>query len=854
MKKLYLVDVSSMFFRAFYAVRPLTSPAGMPTNAIYGFISMIVKLLKEEKPDYIAFCYDRPEPSFRIEIDKEYKANRSETPAELIPQIPYIKKVVDVMGIPAFEQKGFEADDLIGTFAVRGLQEKLHVVIVSGDKDFGQLVTDHVVLYDTMKDSRTSTQGVIEKYGIRPDQFIDYLALIGDSSDNVPGVSGIGPKGAQKLLTDFHTLDGIYQNLESIKSDSVKEKLRVGKDSAYMSKKLVTIVTDVPLDVNIQDLTLKPAKRDELRALLRELNFKTFEKNLLGEETSATPSTSTVAPSPAPLPPSVPTMSNEDWIDRLEQKEVLPSDAPDFIKFGQSVWLIQNEREVALINGKQFLILRGSPEEWGPVLSERRLRWSGFNLKSFWRSWNIQNPICEWDSQLAAYVVTSAEVGDFKEVSEKFLQTTLPELASLQEELQLQIKLQKVLQQKLTEIESVKILEELEMPLSPILLKMELKGILLDEALLAEQNKGLTTDIHSLEKKIYEGFGEEFNIASPKQLAHILFDKLKLPPGKKTKTGYSTDTDVLEKLKDQHSAVELILQYRELAKLKSTYVESLPKLIDPKDGRIHSHFNQALTTTGRLSSTNPNLQNIPIKTERGAAIRKAFIAKPNHKLISLDYSQIELRILAHITSDEGLCEAFKSGLDIHTATASEIFGVATTAVDAGMRRTAKAVNFGIAYGQGAFGLAETLGVSRTESQEIIKKYFIKFPKVRDYMESVVVEAKEKGYVTTIFGRRRNMHELQSSNPMIRKFGERAAINAPIQGSAADVVKFAMIKASVVRDADLLLQVHDELIFEVATGLAEQKLIEIKKIMETVCDLKVPLVVNGSAGDNWDQAH
>jgi DNA polymerase-1 len=842
MKKLYLVDVSSMFFRAFYAIRQLTSPSGMPTNAIYGYFSMLIKLIKEENPDYIAVCYDRPEAGFRVKIDPNYKANRSETPEELIPQIPYIKKINEIMGIPAFEIPEYEADDVIATLTEYGVSSGLEVTIVSGDKDFSQLVRPHVLLLDTMKETLTDSQGVVAKWGVRPDQFLDFQALVGDSTDNIPGVKGIGPKGAAKLLNDFETLDNLYSQLDQIKSDTIREKLLVGKENAYLSKKLALIVRDIPMSLSLKDLQRKEPDRVQLQSLLQELNFKTFAKTLLGDTENSNSNL------------------NESKIKETSKSvtfniEIIePDDLKKKIKPMGSSWGFQNERGFFISQGETVFQLSGDILEVGNILTELDLLWSGFDLKTFWRDLNIRNPRLEWDSMLAAYLISSSEVKDFRSTCEKYLHIQLHSLLTPAEELNVHLDLHEVLKKNSTAIECESVLRQIELPLEPILLKMEQVGIKIDIDLLSVQSKKLTSDIRELEKKIHESVGEVFNIASPKQLALILFEKMKIPPTKKNKTGYSTDSDVLEKLRASYPVIEFILEYRELSKLKSTYVDALPTLINTKTGRIHTHFNQALTTTGRLSSTNPNLQNIPIRTPRGAAIRKAFVAENGKKLISLDYSQIELRILAHITEDPGLCKAFIEDLDIHAATASEVFGVSLVNVTGEMRRAAKAVNFGIAYGQGAFGLSESLAISRKEAQEIINSYFTKFKGVKDYMENTVAEAKKIGFVHTLFGRRRIMSELKSSNPMIRKFGERAAINAPIQGSSSDIVKKAMILVAELKNANLILQVHDELLFEVDENSADSVMKSAKEIMENVVKLKVPLKVNGTIGNNWDEAH
>ncbi len=868
MKKLYLVDVSSLFFRAFFAVRPLTSPSGLPTNAIYGFLSMLLKLLKDEKPEYMAFCYDRKDPSFRKEIFPDYKAHRTEMPEDLAPQIPYIKKLADLMGIPAYEVPQYEADDIIGTLTRIGREHSMEVYIVSGDKDFAQLLQPNVFLYDTMKGSKIDRNGAIEKWGVPPEQFIDYLALVGDTSDNIPGVSGIGPKGAQKLLGDYKTLEGIYENIDQIKG-STHEKLKKSRENAFLSRKLSTIVQDCLEVKSDNELLRKPFQRKELSDLLTELNFKTLEKNIweLDARTSSSqdiPSLdkNTISPSSSDsrdvenkishqhLQEGEPPKTDRNFFSKLELKVTCEDVSMAIERFSENsfVWFGQTPQGSYLASGSELIQIQGDLKN--TEVGKKRWKWCGHDLKQIWHLWDMTDPLPGWDSLLASYAVKAGESNNFSQLIERYLGIVAPELMSLEEHYQLSINLKEALEKQISEHQAGTILNNLDLPVTNILYSMEKKGILLDPQVLKSQSESLAKDLSSLEKKIHELAGEEFNVGSPKQLSRILFEKLGLPPSKKTKTGFSTDTDVLEKLLKVHPIAEHLLQYREFAKLKSTYVDALP-LLAHADGRIHSTFNQALTTTGRLSSVDPNLQNIPIRTERGAKVRAAFIASPGKSLISVDYSQIELRILAHICEDQNLISAFNNELDIHSATASEVFSIKLSEVSSEQRRIAKAVNFGIAYGQGAFGLAETLHISRTEASDIIKRYFARFPRVQNYIEDTIQLAKSRGYVETLFGRRRYIDELKSKNVAIQKFGERAAINAPIQGTAADLVKKAMIDVVGQTTADLLLQVHDELIFEAKTEIAQDECKKITKVMESVAVYKVPLKANSEIGPNWD---
>lgn len=855
MKNLYLVDASNMFFRAFFAIPPLTNDKKMPTNALYGFLAMSLKLMRDVRPDYLVYCFDRKEPSFRADLYTEYKAHREEMPEDLVPQIPYLKKLTELLGFAQVEKSKFEADDVIGTLALMGLRNKVNVVIVSGDKDFAQLVQPGISIYDTMKDVRMDTDGVMAKFGVRPDQIIDYLAMVGDSSDNVPGVRGIGPKGACKLLTDYQTLDGVYAHIEEIKG-ATQKKLIEGKDLAYLSRKLCTIVSDIDLDVKFDDLKLKEPDREPLQAILQELGFKSFEKQIFADRSSAPLKPGTPAAKASPASGEAPAAkpkrkvaapkvwTEEEWtLDDL-RKNVEPY---------SEIWGLLNERGLYLGYDGKVLKVAANEKEIGAILERKNLKWKGFDLKHILKALGIPRVQVIWDSLLSAYVIRANQVGTFEEIYETYTGAKLPELASPADQMAAQLELETILREKLNERDGNGMLERFDIPLVSVLADMELKGVRIDLDELKEQSESLGGDIQRLEKSIHAEAGESFNIGSPKQLGKILFEKLKLPAVKKTKTGFSTDSDVLEELSSQAPIAKMILEYRELSKIKSTYVDALPALADA-DQRVHTSLNQAATSTGRLSSTNPNLQNIPIRTTRGRLVRRAFVATPGFCLISADYSQIELRILAHITSDPGLTKAFLEDLDIHTATASEVFGVELRDVTANHRRIAKAVNFGIAYGQGAFGLADTLGIPRGEATEIIKRYFDRYPGVKQYMEDTVKTGMEQGYVATLFGRRRYIDELASKNQMIRRAGERAAINAPIQGTASDLVKLAMIRVHESLPIPLLLQVHDELLFECPNEDAELMCGEVQTIMESVFPLSVPLKVNVASGANWDDAH
>lgn len=856
MKKIYIVDVSSMFFRAFYAIRPLTSTKGVPVNAVYGFISMIVKLMKEKNPDHLVFCYDRKEPSFRKDLYDNYKANRSTMPEDLQVQMPYLKQVANLFGITDLEVPSYEADDLIGTVARMASKEGYESYIVSGDKDFCQLVGNNIYLYDTMKELIYDSKQVKEKHGVTPEQFIDFLAITGDTSDNIPGVAGIGPKGAQKLIEDFGTLEGIYQNIDKISSASIKTKLITSEKNAFLSKKLVTIVTDVRLDKTMDDFKLQPMKREEMRAFLQELNFKSFEKSLLADE-----ATQQVISNPAsgavPFVVDKPATPNADRTDyKIELHDWDATRIQERLNTRDDFFVFLQNSKIAF----GFKTDLYATETSNCKLDFTGTTWSGFDLKKVWTELGLQHVTSmrvDWDLMLGAYVLRASDSSSIEKLATHFLQKEIPQDDTLTEADQMKnvyqilLQTQDVVKKELDEKDLLFVYDKLEKPIIPILYQMERNGIALDLKFLKSFSEELAQELAQQESKIYEIANEKFNIASPKQLGIILFEKMGLESTKKTKTGYSTDNDVLEKL--DHPIAKEIIHFREVAKLKSTYVDALPQMAD-QAGRVHTHFNQALTATGRFSSTDPNLQNIPIKTEKGQKVRKAFIAAPGKKLLSVDYSQIELRVLAHISNDAGLIRAFTEDLDIHSATAAEVFNVNVDQVSKDQRRIAKAVNFGIAYGQGVFGLAEALGIGRKEAADIIERYFLKFGGIRDYIENTIKLAHENKYVETLFGRRRYIAELDNKNVMIKKFGERAAINAPIQGTASDLVKMAMIELKNGLKVDMLLQVHDELIFEGTAEAIEAQIPWIKQTMEGVAQLKVPLKVNYSVGDNWDEAH
>ena len=831
MKTLYLIDISSFFFRSYYAVPgPMTNRDGLPTNALYGVLSMLLKLIRTHKPDYMAVGYDTKTPSFRKDIFPAYKANRGEMPEDLQKQVPHLKKMVQLLNIYSMEQEGYEADDLIGSLSLWGGGHKLKVFIVSGDKDFAQLVDDNTALLDTMKSKMYYRKDVFAKWNVYPEQMIDYQALMGDSSDNIPGVKGIGPKGAVSLLREYGGLENIYNNIDGI-NKTLRKKLELGKEDCFLSKQLVTIVRDIKISCSLQELAFKEPDREPFKSFLEKLNFNTFLKTLY--------------PETKPKKTSV----SEKQIQTARLTEENISEIEPYA----SLWL--GEFEEQLYFGRKKQLLKVAPENlktFSALLDGKWIRWSGYDLKSLWKKLKLKRPVPEWDSMVAGHLLDSRPSISFSALYRSYFkeeaETNSPEAIY-----SAHVRLEKVLRERLQALDLKGFFNEVELALIPVLYEMENQGMLLSGEEMEKQSSRLQKDLTQLEQSIFQLCGKTFNVASPKQLSEVLFNDLQLPQGRKIKSGRSTDSRELIKLKNRHPVIPLILEYRELFKLKTTYTSALAALIRPQTGRIHTCFRQTATSTGRLSSVHPNLQNIPIKTERGRDIRRAFHAPEGCFLVSADYSQIELRILAHITEDPGLIRAFQEDRDIHSATAVELFNVPLKEVTAELRRKSKAVNFGIAYGQGAYGLSESLGISRTEAKAVIEGYFQKFPGVRDYIESVK-ELMKKGFVETLFGRKRFFAAGELQNLHIKAMAERSAVNAPIQGTASDIVKKAMIELNRSLPIPLVSQVHDELLFECPKEAWEREKPHIVSIMEGCVRLKVPLKVNCVAGSHWASAH
>ncbi|MBR3474373.1 MAG: DNA polymerase I [Oscillospiraceae bacterium] len=850
--KLMILDGNSIVNRAFFGIRLLTAPDGTPTNALYGFLAILQRLLEEQKPDALCVSFDLKAPTFRHKAYDAYKAKRAAMPEELAVQMPLLKELLDDMGVRRYELEGFEADDILGT-AARICEEKgWDCVIVTGDKDSLQLVSDRTSVCN-VKTRMGQTETILytpevfeNEYGFAPAKMVDLKALMGDSSDNIPGVPGIGEKTALDLLHRYGSLDGIYAHLDALDvKEGVRKKLREGEQSARTSFWLATILREVPLDFrpeeNLWDRNYTPA----LYGLMQRLGFARFIEKW-GLEPTAEES---VQQESAALP-------------RVELDEASALDLTG--KLGQmgtiAVYPLDGLDRLELCDGKTVYTAAwtGCGDAYNTLLRalfRREIPKLGHDLKDLMGLLLREKLPLEgfvFDTALAGYLL-EATSGSFapEKLSMRYLGAEMHGAEAVW-------KLRDPLEQKLRELDMSWLYENAELPLCAVLARMEQSGFLVDRKALSDFGDSLNAGIAALQESIWQAAGHEFNIQSPKQLGTVLFEELMLPSGKKTKTGWSTNADVLDKLRGKHPIVNQVLEYRELTKLKSTYADGLLKVIDA-DGRIHTNFQMTVTDTGRLSSREPNLQNIPIRKKLGGQIRNMFVAAPGKVLVDADYSQIELRLLAHISGDEAMREAFLSGEDFHAVTASKVFNVPLAEVSHTLRSRAKAVNFGIVYGISAFSLSQDIGVFPNEAKAYMEAYLEKYHGVRDYMKHVVAEAKEKGYVSTIYGRRRELPELKSSNFNLRSFGERVALNMPIQGTAADIMKLAMVHVDErLRrenlEAKLLLQVHDELIVECPTEETEAVSRILKEEMENAASLSVPLTVEVQSGHSWGEAH
>ena len=889
-KPVILVDGSSYLYRAFHAMPGLNNSEGQPTGAVYGVVNMLKSLLKEYQPERIAVVFDAKGKTFRDEMYPDYKANRPPMPDEMRSQIPYLHSLVEALGLPLLVIEGVEADDVIGTLAAQATASDTNVLISTGDKDMAQLVNDHVSLVNTMTSTYTDTAGVNSKYGVPPEKFIDFLALTGDTADNIPGVPKVGPKTATKLINEYGSLDALMAQADSVKG-KLGENLRGALEQLPLSRELVTIRLDVDLPAGLADLTIGDADEEKLRALYAELQFKTWLNELGGarDMTADTVDYDVV----------VDESSLDSWLERLADSGEFAFDTETTdldpmrarivglsfaLKAGEAAYVpLQHDYPGApeQLDREQVL------ERMRPLLEDPATGKIGQNLKydmQVLANHAIAMQGIVHDTMLQSYVLDStASRHDMDTLALKHLghktihyediagkgknqlhfneidiETAAPYSA---EDADITLQLHEKLWPALAAIEPLsRIYREIEMPLIPVLANMERNGVLIEADMLARQSAELAQGMLDTEQQAYKEAGQAFNLASPRQIQEILFEKLELPVLKKTPKGQpSTAEGVLQELAVNYPLPELILKYRSLSKLRSTYTEKLPLMINPDTGRVHTSYRQAVAATGRLSSTDPNLQNIPIRSPEGRRIRQAFVPASGSTMVSADYSQIELRIMAHLSGDPGLLKAFAEGADIHRATASEVFATALDDVSTDQRRAAKAINFGLIYGMSAFGLAQQLKIDRSDAQQYVDLYFDRYPGVKQFMDDTRALAHEQGYVETVFGRRLYLPEINSGNAMRRQYAERTAINAPMQGTAADLIKLAMIRVhewigEQAPDIRMIMQVHDELIFEVPDAMAEGFREDISRLMNGVAELKVPLVVDVGMGANWDEAH
>ncbi|OGW28377.1 MAG: DNA polymerase I [Nitrospirae bacterium GWC2_42_7] len=880
---LYLIDGNSYVYRAFYAIRGLTNSKGFPTNAIYGFTNMLLKIIREKKPESLVVSFDTPAITERHKLFKEYKAHRPETPQELVQQLPYIREMISALNIKIFEIPGYEADDLIGTIAKKASSVGDNVFIVTSDKDMLQLVDKNVKIYDPGKDRILDEEYVKEKFGVGPERVTEFMALTGDASDNIPGIKGIGEKTAKELLSEFSSLEDIFLHADKIKKDKLRAMVKENKDIALLSQQLATIDTAVPFDIDLNEFGMKEPNWLSLLTLFKEFEFTTMMKLLpsVGNterryETinAASRLREVVSEIKDCIAIDTEATGKDPLADTLVGLSLcVEKEKAFYIPVAHSPLIVPPAEQTALSDISNIL---------GPVLVNETIPKIGHNLKYDLMLLG-QNHIKVrgklFDTMIAAYLLNpnkpnhsldevafeylSKRKRSFAEVLKKrssFAEVTIEEATPYAaEDAALSFELKEILFRKLEENGLENIYFDIEMPLIEVLISVEKNGIKINPEILNDFSCKMAAEIDSIQKRVFFLAGEEFNINSPKQLSMILFQRLGLSPSKKTKTGFSTGMEVLEELSKTHELPKEVLNYRSLTKLKSTYLDVLPGLINQRTGRIHTSFNQTVTATGRLSSSEPNLQNIPIRGDWGKRIREAFIAEEGNLLLSADYSQVELRILAHLSQDKGLADAFRDGLDIHTRTAAELYSVPLDKVTTEMRRIAKTVNFGVIYGISAYGLSEALDIERKEAEKYIKQYFDRHQGVREYIDRSISEAEKIGYVLTLFKRKRPVPELQNKNRNIRQQGERLAVNSPIQGTAADIIKLAMINIhrrfrTESINAKMILQVHDELLFELPDKELDKVRELVREEMEGAIKLSVPLKVEIGHGNNWAEAH
>ena len=887
MPKVFLIDGSSYIYRAFFAIGHLSNSKGFPTNAIYGFTNMLLKVLRDRGAEYAALAFDAPGPTFRHEVFGEYKANRPSMPEDLRIQIPFIKEIVSALRLPILEKEGYEADDLIATLARKLEREGTETVIVSGDKDLMQLISSHVTMYDPMKDKTFQVPEVRERFGVSPEKVVEVMGLMGDTSDNIPGVPGIGPKTAGQLIEEFGSIAELLKNIDKVKNAKVRASLDRYAEQARLSRELATLDSDAPLDWTLENLRRGEPDRKKLQEIFKEMEFSKLLKDFSLR----------------------PDHRDDDYrlISSRRELEALVRNLRKAGAFALDLESTSIEPMRAEIVGLSFSFQPhqafylpvghtyvGAPEQLSreevlrilrPQLEDPGLKKYGQNIKYdciLLAKSGVRLKGIAGDNMIASYLLNpSKHRHSLEELSREYLDRqiiTYEDVAGAGakaipfnqvevekacryscEDADLTLILASLLIPKIEADGFAELFGRVELPLIEVLAAMEMNGVKLDSPLLAVMSDEFEKQMEKISGEVYDLAGGEFNINSPQQLGKVLFEKLKLPGGRRTKTGYSTDVDVLTELAKDFPLPAKVLEYRSLSKLKSTYVDALPQLVNPATGRVHTSFNQTVTATGRLSSSDPNLQNIPIRSPEGRRIREAFIPEAGSLILSADYSQIELRILAHLSCDTFLIETFQRGEDIHAATASEIFHVPPAQVTTEMRRLAKVINFGIIYGMSAFGLAKELGIPPSVAQAYIANYFQKYHEVRDYIDKSLEQARERGYVTTLMNRRRYLPDIQNSNRSIRQFAERIAINAPIQGTAADLIKVAMInihRRFVEKESKtkLILQIHDELVFEVPEGEIEEIKALVREEMEGVVKLYIPLKVDIGVGKNWAEAH
>ena len=905
---LILVDGSSYLYRAYHALPPLTNSKGCPTGAVKGVINMIRSLIKTYPDSCIAVIFDAKGKTFRDDIYPEYKAQRPPMPDDLRPQVEPIHRIIEAMGLPLIVVEGVEADDVIGTYAEQASALQIPVIVSTGDKDMAQLVNEHVTLVNTMTNTTMDVEGVKDKFGIGPELIIDFLALMGDKVDNIPGVAGVGEKTALALLQGLGSLNVIYENLESVRelgfrgAKKMPEKLAAEKENAYLSYELATIKCDVALSASVDQLSNQAPNSDALMALYQDMEFKTWVRDLEsgGSDADETPA---ATPAPKAIETTYETVLEqadfERWLQALKA-------AGQFAFDTETTSLNYMDAEIVGVSfsieaGKAAYVplahdYLGAPAQLDrqtvlqalkPLLESTELKKIGQNLKydaHVLLNYDIELQGITFDTMLESYVLNSTagrhdmdslasrhldhETIHFEDIAGKgkkqltFNQIELEKASPYAaEDADITLRLHEALWPQLEVLSGQReIYESIEIPLLPVITRIEHNGCLLDSKLLGEQSRVLDGRCQTLEAKAHELAGEAFNLGSPKQLQAILFEKLSLPVLKKTPKGQpSTAEGVLQELAHDYELPAVIMEYRSVSKLKSTYTDALPQQVNPRTGRVHTSYHQAVTATGRLSSSDPNLQNIPIRSEDGRKVRQAFIAPAGKKVLAADYSQIELRIMAHLSGDAGLIDAFRHGQDVHKATAAEVFDVGLDEVTQDQRRSAKAINFGLIYGMSAFGLARQLKIERSEAQTYVNAYFERYPGVKRYMDNIRSQAGEDGFVETLFGRRLYLPEINARNGMLRQAAERTAINAPMQGTAADIIKRAMIQVdawlrNTQTDVCMIMQVHDELVFEVPEAEVDSFSQTLRELMESAADLDVPLIVDVGVGDNWDEAH